>query len=173
MMQMGLNATRAARWTAALAAVVLTWTLGMASAEAVEVSEQMTFKQAPDKVWAMVGEYGTIDSWHPAVVQTEVEGDGGSGLHRTLTLDGGGTILELLLSYSLKDRTYSYAILESPLPVANYVAHLTVAPGPDNGATLTWTSSFDAKGVPDAEAAGLIGGIYRAGFENVGKLLGM
>ncbi len=180
-MQMGSNrsqtvrhaARHAARGVAAVAAIILTWTLGSAGAEAIEVSKQATLSHSPDKIWAMIGEFGTIDRWHPAVEKSAVEGEGGSGIYRNLTLGGGGMIRELLLDYSLRDRSYGYAILESPLPIANYVASLSVAPGPDSGsATVTWSSTFDAKGASDQEAAELIGGIYQAGFDSLEKMLG-
>ena len=162
-----------ARHVAAMAVIILSWTLGSAGAEAVEVSRQTTVSHSPDEVWAMIGEFGTIDRWHPAIETSVVEGDGGHGIYRTLTLGDGGVIRELLLDYSLRDRHYSYAILESPLPVANYVSTLAVTPGPDDGsAIVTWTSTFDANGVSDQEAADLIGGIYQAGFDSITTMLG-
>ena len=162
-----------ARSVAALAVIILGWTLGSAGAQAVEVSKQTTLSHSPDEVWAMIGEFGTIDRWHPAIEMSVVEGDGGNGIYRTLTLGDGGVIRELLLDYSLRERLYSYAIIESPLPVANYVSSLAVSPGPDSGsAIVTWTSTFDASGVSDQEAADLIGGIYQAGFDSIERMLG-
>ena len=143
------------------------------AAEAVEVKSEATLARPAAKVWAMVGEFGALDTWHPAVVKAEVDGDGGSGIYRNLTLGGdGGTIRELLLDYSLNGRTYSYAIVEGPLPVANYVSRLAVLPGPEpDSSIIRWTSTFDANGVSDDEAAKLIGGIYQAGFDNLAKML--
>jgi mxaD protein len=167
------TASHAARHVAALAVIILSWTLGSAGAKAVEVSRQTTLSHSPDAVWAMIGEFGTIDRWHPAIETSVVEGDGGNGIYRTLTLGDGGMIRELLLDYSLRDRRYSYAILESPLPVANYVSNLAVTPGPDReSAIVTWSSTFDANGVSDQEAADLIGGIYQAGFDSIARMLG-
>jgi mxaD protein len=173
-MQMGGSQTvsHAARRVAAAAAIILTWTLASAGAQAVEVSKQTTLSHSPETVWAMIGEFGTIDVWHPAVETSVVEGDGGNGIYRTLTLAGGGEIYEILLDYSLTDRSYSYAILESPLPVANYVSNLAVTPGADGGSIVTWSSTFDADGVSDEEAADLIGGIYQAGFDSIAAMLG-
>ncbi len=175
-MQMGSTKSQTVRHTArrvaAGAAIILTWALGSVGAGAVEVSKQATLSHSPDKVWAMIGEFGTIDRWHPAIEKSAVDGEGGSGIHRTLTLGDGGVIRELLLDYSFSDRHYRYAILEGPLPVANYVSNLAVAPGPNSGsAMVTWTSTFDANGVSDQEAAELIGGIYQAGFDSIEKML--
>ena len=59
--------------------------------------------------------------------------------------------------------SYSYEILESPLPVANYAStlHVEKAPG---GALIVWMGAFDAKDAPDAKAIEVIEGIYDGGL---------
>ena len=50
----------------------------------------------------------------------------GDATFRTLTLKDGGKIKEKLLESD--DTSYSYEIIESPLPVKNYKAKLSVEP---------------------------------------------
>lgn len=137
---------------------------------AITVSRSTDVAKPADEVWALIGEFGKLDAWHPAVESITLSGDGGSGLHRLLKLNGGGEIDETLLSYSLPDRSYSYWINASPLPVANYRSTLSVKENGD-GATVLWESSFEPVGVPDAEADTIIGGIYEAGFASLAEKL--
>ena len=89
------------------------------------------------------------------------------GTRRLLTLGDGATILESLLAYSAAKNTYSYSIIKSPLPVANYKATITLTPVDEGHTLMKWTSTFDANGVSDEQAASIIGGIYDAGMAKV------
>ena len=68
-------------------------------------------------------------------------------------------------------RTYSYAIIDSLLPVANYRSKIKVTGAGDNS-TVEWSSEFDPKGVAEGEAADVVHGIYQAGFDNLQKMFG-
>ena len=80
-------------------------------------------------MWALVGSFCAIKDWHPAVAdcETSKEGDVTS---RTLTLKDGSKIKERLTD--AEETSYSYAIVESPLPVKNYKATLSVEEDEDS-----------------------------------------
>ena len=66
-------------------------------------------------------------------------------------LKGGGTIVEEQIARDEAGCSYTYAIIESPLPVANYES--TIAVEQTGGyALIVWTGKFAAKGAPDADA---------------------
>jgi hypothetical protein len=118
-------------------------------------------------VWATIGEFGGIDKWHPAVRKSEQSESGGT-VTRSLDLHGGGVILERLETKDDEGKTYSYSILEGPLPVANYKSTLLVTENADRrSCTVEWSSEFTASGAPEAEAVGIVRGIYEAGFESL------
>ena len=83
---------------------------------------------------------------------------------RTLSLKGGGTIKEEQVSRDDKVMSYTYTILESPLPVSDYKSTLSVAPE-GSGSKVTWTGTFNAKGAPDTVATDAIQGIYDSGLK--------
>ncbi len=147
--------------------------LGAASgANAADVLKSTVINHSAEKVWALIGEYGHLNNWHPAVVKLELSGDGGNGLYRSLTLPDGAILKEKLLSYSLEDMSYSYSIVEGPLPVQNYVSRITVRPGDSEGqSVIEWSSSFEPAGVDEAEAKKIVGGIYTAGFDGINDKL--
>ncbi len=123
-----------------------------------------------DKIWDLIGQFNALPDWHPAIEKSELEED---GRVRRLSLVGGGSIVERLETIDEDEHLYRYSILESPLPVANYVAELRVRPGKEGeGCTIEWSSEFDPKGAPTADATEVIRGIYQAGFDNLKKLFG-
>ncbi len=85
-----------------------------------------------------------------------------------LTLkDNGGTIKEKLMDSD--DTSYSYEIVESPLPVKNYSAKLWVEEdekSPDR-TTIYWDADFDANGTSDDEATKVIRDIFMAGLKGI------
>jgi hypothetical protein len=111
------------------------------------------------EVWAAIGPFGALADWHPVVSVCEldeIEGD----TYRVLTTVDGGRLLEQLVDEGPSH--YTYRITESPLPVSDYRATLSVVPEPDGGCHVYWGSTFE----PTADAADdVVGGIYEAGFE--------
>ena len=108
-----------------------------------------------------VGDFCGIASWHPAIEKCTLSAD---GKQRTLSLKGGGTIVEALEDWDNANHSYTYTILSGPLPVTNY--HSTIAvTGDAKGSTLKWTGKFDAKGAPDADAKKTMDGVYEAGVK--------
>src|SRR5262249_16893123 len=84
----------------------------------------------------------------------------------TLSLHGGGKIVERLDSKDEKSRTYSYSILEGPLPVAKYHATIHVAENKDGrSCTVEWSSEFEPSGAPEGDAVKAIRGVYHGSFQ--------
>ena len=135
--------------------------LGAAAGHAVEVREVAEIKASPSAVWAKIGEWCAIKDWHPAIAACDASRKG----FRTLTLKDGGKIVEKLIKTG--PNSYSYDIIESPLPVKNYAATLAAKADSLGSTDLTWTAKFDAKGKPDSEAAAVIQGIFAKGLKNI------
>jgi hypothetical protein len=131
-----------------------------------------------DQVWHRIRDYNGLPGWHPGVAKSEIEGGEPAnqpGCVRVLTLGNGAVIRERLLEMSDLGHHYSYAILESPLPVANYRATLRLRPISDGNRTFAeWSATFD----PDppekqAEAENMIGnGVFQGGFDALKKHFG-
>jgi len=121
-------------------------------------------------LWDFMGGFNALPDWHPAVEKSELEEE---GQVRRLSLAGGGTIVERLMTVDDKERVYSYSIESSPLPVANYTATIRVRDeGDGNRSVVEWSSEFNPAGASEADAVKAIEGVYRAGFESLKKLYG-
>jgi len=132
------------------------------------VSMSQKLNVSADEAWKLVGGFNALPDWHPAVEKSELEEE---GQMRRLSLAGGGTIIEKLEKADDSSRTYSYSIIESPLPLSNYKAVIKISPS-DDGCTIDWSSEFDPAGGMEGEAADAIRGIYQAGFDNLKKMFG-
>lgn len=137
-------------------------------ASALEVASSATVPGTPDAVWQKIGDFCAIQAWHPAVAKCEQTDEGGA-THRTLTLADGGTIKEKLVQQT--DTSYTYEIVESPLPVENYRATFSVLADGDR-TRVDWRGSFDAKGQSDADAKAVISDIYKGGLEQIASMSG-
>jgi hypothetical protein len=149
-----------------IAAAGLALALSIAPAHAIEVHKTGMAKGVVADVWGKIGGFCAINDWHPAV-ESCVESHENGETFRTLTLPDGGMIKERLIEQT--DTSYTYEIVESPLPVENYRSTFRVM---DHGeeAMVEWQGSFDAKGVSDDEAEDVISGIYQAGLEQIGRM---
>lgn len=136
-----------------------------APAMALEAAKQIEVKATPAATWAAIGDFCGIASWHPAVAKCVLSEQNGAKL-RSLSLNGGGAIVEKLTAFDDGKMSYSYEIVESPLPVANYASTLHVEDSA-GGALIVWTGSFDAKDAPDAKAIEVIEGIYEGGLSSL------
>ena len=93
--------------------------------------------EAPaDAVWAHVRDFNGLARWTPFVVESRIEEGQPAdriGCVRNFRLRDGGVIRERLLTLSDYDYQCTYAILESPMGVENYVATLKLTPVTDGG----------------------------------------
>lgn len=127
------------------------------------VRETVSLKASPADIWSLIGDFDRLDSWHPAVTASETVQDGTTKV-RHLTLGDGSKIVERLDSQDDEARTYVYSILDAgPLPVQNYQATIEVS-GAGANSQVTWSSEFDAAGIPEADAQAAISGVYTGGF---------
>ncbi|MEY2932061.1 MAG: hypothetical protein RL033_2810 [Pseudomonadota bacterium] len=135
-----------------------------------KVDERQALAASADEVWRLIGGYDALSEWHPAVERSVPED---SGRMRRLSLRGGGVLLERLQTFSERERHYAYTIEEGPLPVAGYRSTLSVRDrGASRGCEVFWSGEFTPAGASEADAVGVIRGIYRAGLDTLVKRFG-
>ncbi|MFJ8799037.1 SRPBCC family protein [Streptomyces sp. NPDC102487] len=118
---------------------------------------------APDRVWQLVGGFGSLPDWLPYIPVSELsEG----GRVRRLENEDGEVIVERLQAFDDEHRTYSYSILRAPFPVTGYRSTLTAHESAEPGrARVEWSGSFTPDGISDADAVTLFHGIYTQGLD--------
>ena len=122
------------------------------------VSVSTHLSASPDQVWSKIGDPGAISSWHPAIARSPLDGK-----DRKCTLADGAQIDEQIDNVDDANRSYTYRIIESPLPLKDYSSTIKVAEA-DGGCTVEWTSSFEVSAGPAEDMVALIKGVYGAGL---------
>jgi Polyketide cyclase / dehydrase and lipid transport len=116
---------------------------------------------APDKVWQLIGGFGSLPDWIPFVTQCELT-DGGRVRHLTAADQ---SFIEKLEKYDSEDRSYSYSIAESHFPVTDYLSTLRVtAVDSGHGSRVDWSARFTAEAVGEEEAQGIFKTIFSDGL---------
>ncbi len=118
------------------------------------------------RVWERVRDFNALPRWVPAVRDSRIENGEPSdriGAVRDFHLQNGDHLREKLLGLSDYDFFCTYSILESPMPLTDYVATLRLTPVTDGDRTFAeWTAEFDCA---EAEAEGLVDGIATNVFQ--------
>lgn len=128
------------------------------------------------RVWDRVRDFNGLPRWHPLIRDSRIENSEPAdkvGCVRDFHLQNGDRIRERLLGLSDYDYFCTYAILESPMPLTDYIATLRLTPVTDgNRCFAEWTAEFDCD---EAEAEGLVTGIgedvFLAGFSALKRQL--
>lgn len=136
-----------------------------------KVSSSSHLMVPAETVWELIGDFNALADWHPAVEKSELEEDGHV---RHLSLVGGGTIIERLERLDAESFRYVYSVIDSPLPVADYVAELRVhKDGSGEGCEVEWSGEFKPSGASVEDAEEAIKEIYAAGIDNLKKIFSM
>lgn len=122
------------------------------------------------KVWEKIRDFNALPRWHPRIRESRIENGEPSdkvGCVRDFRLQNGDRLREKLIGLSDYDMFCTYTILESPMPLSDYIATIRLTPISDGDRTfIEWTAEFDC--VADA-AADLVDGIgtnvFQAGFD--------
>jgi hypothetical protein len=138
-----------------------------------------TIMEAPiEAVWEVLRDFNGFDRWHPALADSQIERGQASdrvGCVRRVHLADGSELRAQLLALSDADMTFSYCLLETPIPLLNYVAHVRLIPVTDGDMTFWhWTSRFDTPPGRERELERQVGeSIFEGGFAAVRDFMGL
>ena len=138
-----------------------------------------TVLDAPiEDVWEVLRDFNGHDEWHPAVADSKVDQGYPSdkvGCVRRFHLGDGSELREQLLTLSDADMAFSYCLLDTPIPLLNYVAHVRLLPVTDDDHTFWhWESRFDTpKGQENTLKTMVADNIYQGGMDAVKAYMGL
>jgi len=152
-----------------------------------QVEESIVINAAVADVWALVGDFTALHTWHPAVKTTEMKDD----KTRLLTLGDGNTLTEKLIKLDSDSMKLKYKIIDmttietiefagrqikrQTLPVNTYSSTIKVEAEGD-ASKVTWKGKFyraymlnppTPEGMSDKDAIAAITGVYKGGLENL------
>lgn len=100
-----------------------------------------------EKVWATARDFNGHGEWHPLIADSHIEDGRPSdqvGCVRNFHLTNGAHLRERLLAFSDQDHSFTYNILEAPLPIENYVATFRLTRVTEGDRTFAeWFATFE------------------------------
>lgn len=138
-----------------------------------------TIIEAPvEAVWAVIRDFNGHDQWHPAVADSQIERGLPAdkvGCVRNFHLADGSNLREQLLALSDADMTFSYCLIDTPIPLLNYVAHCRLIPVTDTDHSFWhWEGRFDTPPGQEATLERQVReDIYLGGFRAVRAHMGL
>ena len=94
--------------------------------KSIHVESNAIVEMSPDQVWSVVQDWENLHQLAPAVVKsTSVKGE---GLNSTwdINLVNGGSITEKMVYFNETEKTMSYIMTVTPMPIEAYVAIIKV-----------------------------------------------
>lgn len=143
-----------------------------------KVLQSAVIEYPAEVVWELARDFNAHELWHPAIANSVIERGMSAesvGCIRRFTLADGQELREQLLTLSDLEMSYSYCLLDTPIPLFNYVAHFRVMPITDvDQAFCEWEASFDTTPGQESAMRTLVGeGIFLTGFRAIREHLSL
>ena len=129
------------------------------------------------RVWERVRDFNGLPNWHPRIRDSRIEDALPAdkvGCIRNFHLQNGDNIREQLLGLSDYDMFCTYAILDSPMPLSDYVATLRLTPVTEGDRCfIEWSAEFECDPNDEADLVSGIGtNVFQGGFSALKRHFG-
>lgn len=128
-----------------------------------------------ERVWHTIRPFDSLAEWHPFVAHCDMENQQASntvGGIRAITLKEGGLVRETLLGLSDTEHRIVYDIIDSPMPVENYMASIRLYPVTETDQTFAcWEVVFDTPDNQQQDMIATLQGIFRSGLAQLNQQL--
>lgn len=133
-----------------------------------EVHVWIAIERPLEQVWSLLGGFDCLPRWLDVIASSTLS-DGGRLRHLKTT--NGATIVERLLTFDEDEKYYSYALLEGPLPVIDYVGRMSAQSDGKGGTLASWSSTFLVDGADETEMVAHFEALYRSGLESLKSVI--
>jgi hypothetical protein len=136
------------------------------------INYNQTVNATLESLWFLVDNFNNVSQWHPDVVDSTIEKGTGfeAGSIRQIHLKNGTPLREELRSISKATHSYTYSVIEAPLPLTNHESTLTMTSQSPTHTVIQWSAVFDAVEIdPRMLAEGVLEGVIKAGISGLEK----
>ena len=137
-----------------------------------KVSVKKVINATAHTVWEYVSNWGGTSEWIPGVGPVTAEGDGVGAIRSAdLAPETGfpGRISERLESYDNQVMAFSYSVIgDSPIPITDYLASMSVEKLSNNTCEVTWESTWETE-LDESELIAAFEMRYYISLDNVAK----
>ena len=134
-------------------------------------------KAPAGKVWERVRDFNGLPKWHPRIRDSRIEEALPAdkiGCIRNFNLQNGDNIREQLVGLSDYDLFFSYTMLDSPMPLSDYVATFRLTPVTDGERCFAeWSAEFECAPENEKDLVNGIGtNVFQGGFDALKRHFG-
>jgi hypothetical protein len=109
------------------------------------VENSIVFNADAENVWKYLSDLGNLENLIPSIIKHSLTDGSGKGSTVVLMLVNNGKIVEKVKSFNEKKRKISYVMIETPLPIQNYLASFSVKDIGDNRVKVIFRASFEVQ----------------------------
>jgi hypothetical protein len=124
-----------------------------------------------EQVWEYLRDFNALPKWFPGATDSHIENGMRAdqvGCVRNFGLENGARMREQLLGLSDTNHSWTYKIIEGPLPISNYVPTFRLLPVTDGNVTFAEGAvRFDCAKEQEGEMAKFFSNAYKAAFDHV------
>jgi hypothetical protein len=131
------------------------------------VADAVDLLAPPDKVWSLIGAFGS--TWHPLIAKIKLTGTGIGQLRTIETIDG-KQMIERLEASDNSQRSYRYTMI-SGIQAVDYTGTLEVKQK-GSGSSVEWNVQYWADGQPDIIVKTIVSTLLKTGLENLQSRFG-
>lgn len=129
-----------------------------------DVHVRITIERPVEHVWSLLGGFDWLPRWLDVIASSTLSD---AGRLRHLKTADGAIIVERLLTFNEAEKRYSYALLEGPSPVTDYIGTMSAQDDGKGGTLACWSSTFVVQGADEAEVVEHFEALYRTGLERL------
>lgn len=113
-------------------------------------------------VWDLVRNFGDIGAWATGARVVRVDGAGVGAIRH---VEGSaGHVVERCEAHDEAGHTFSYSLVESPWPLANYVATVCLTSLDPDRCAIEWSANFDPTPAAPPDVRDQVEKMYRGSF---------
>ena len=126
------------------------------------IKKEATINAPLDAVWKVARGFDTIHEWHPGIEALKMV-EGAEDPRRLLTLGNGAIVDEQLVELDDDKHSQTYTILESPIPLTEYYATISVQ-AEGSQSHVTWSATYEPNPGEAATCVEIVGEVFESGL---------
>lgn len=131
---------------------------------------KLTIKVEATVLWKTIKNFGSVEKYLPWISSSHVDGNGVGAVRTAITHDG-IEIQSQLECIDEKAKILKYAIINSSLPVNNYLGTMRVKDVGFESSEMEWSAVFEVKDVSAEEEAKKMETMFELGIKGLEKYL--
>jgi hypothetical protein len=133
-----------------------------------KIHKSCVIEAAIADIWEYIRDFNGLPKWFPGVTDSHIEAGTPAnqvGCIRNFGLEGGPRIREQLLTLSDHSHEWTYKMIESPLPITNYLATAKLGASGASSTSIEIISQFDCPAAQEHELVAFLGNTYEGAFD--------